>query len=126
MISTVLTEERLRGILRGVDGASVVVELDGQKLIAIVISNGFAGKEEFERQDEVWGLLIEELTDDELAQVGFVFTNTPDEAEAEGGEVADPPPTSGTALTRTTTDPCSSRRPTAPSSPSPPRAATGG
>lgn len=87
MISTVLTEERLRGILRGVDGASVAVERDGQKLIAIVISEGFAGREEFERQDEVWGLLIDELTDDEIAQVGFVFTNTPDEAEAAGREV---------------------------------------
>ena len=85
MIFGMLSEQRLREVLERVDGATeVFVGREGRKLIAIVVSPAFEGKEEHERQSEVWGLLIDNFTDDEHAQVGYVFTNTPEEkAEAE-------------------------------------------
>lgn len=58
--------------------------------IAIVISESFAGRDEFERQNQVWGLLLDELSDNEIAQVAFVFTNTRAEAEEAERESASP------------------------------------
>jgi acid stress-induced BolA-like protein IbaG/YrbA len=80
-----LSEQRLREILHKVGGVTeVFIDREGSKFIAGVVSPAFDGKEEHERQDEVWGLLIDNLDDEEQAQVSFVFTNTPAEkAEAE-------------------------------------------
>lgn len=85
MIAVMLEEERVRQVLAKVRGATdVFVGREGGKLIAIVVSPDFEGRPEHERQTEVWRLLIDNFTDDEHAQVGYVFTNTPDEkAEAE-------------------------------------------
>lgn len=87
MIHPVLSEERLCELLRRVPGATYVVagREDG-KLIAAVVSRDFANMEELERQSLVWGLILDNLSDGEQAQVGYVFTNTPEEraqAEAE-------------------------------------------
>jgi acid stress-induced BolA-like protein IbaG/YrbA len=82
MIEKMLDENRLRAILSKVQGATdVVVVREGSKFIAVVVSPAFAGKEEHERQSEVWTLLLDALSDDDQAQVGFVFTNTPEERE---------------------------------------------
>jgi acid stress-induced BolA-like protein IbaG/YrbA len=85
MISEVLHEERLREILSGVEGATeIVVWREGNKLLGIVVSPAFASKPEFVRQNEVWRRLLDALSDEEHAQVAFVYTNTPEEkAEAE-------------------------------------------
>jgi hypothetical protein len=77
-----LDENRFREILSKVrDATDVLVVREGSKLIGVVVSPAFAGKEEHERQTEVWSLLLGSLTDDEQAQIGFVFTNTPEERE---------------------------------------------
>lgn len=80
-----LSEERLRNVLEKVEGvADVFIGREGSDFMAVVVSPAFEGKEEHERQNEVWGLLLDNLTDAEHAQVRFVFTNTPEEkAQAE-------------------------------------------
>jgi stress-induced morphogen len=86
MFEVLLQEERLREILSGVEGATeIVVWREGiTKLLGIVVSPAFEGKPEHLRQSEVWRLLLDALSDDEHAQVAFVYTNTPEEkAEAE-------------------------------------------
>lgn len=88
MIDAMLSEKRLCDLLLRVPGATLVDagREDGQ-LIGLVVSPHFAGMEEHIRQELVWGLILDNLSDDEQAQVGFVFTNTPEEkaiAQAEG------------------------------------------
>lgn len=80
-----LSEARLREVLEKVEGVSyVIIDREGGKLVGVVVSPAFEGQEEHQRQSDIWGLLIDNLTDGELAQVSFVFTNTPAEkAEAE-------------------------------------------
>jgi acid stress-induced BolA-like protein IbaG/YrbA len=76
----VLTEQRLREVLGMVEGATdVIVWPEGSEYIAIVVSPAFEGIEDHLRQEEVWGLILDNLTDVEQRQVGFVFTNTPAE-----------------------------------------------
>jgi hypothetical protein len=92
-IHSMLSEQRLCDLLRRVPGANYVVAgREGGKLIGLVVSPGFAGMEEHERQALVWGLILDNFTDGEQAQVRYVFTNTPEEkamaqaeAEAESG-----------------------------------------
>lgn len=85
-----LSEQRLREVLEKVEGRTAVhIGREGSKYLAVVVSPAFAGKQEHERQSEVWGLLIEHLTDAEQVQVSFVFTNTPEEkARAEQAAAA--------------------------------------
>jgi acid stress-induced BolA-like protein IbaG/YrbA len=85
MFEVLLQEERLREILNGVEGATeIVVWREGIKLLGIVVSPAFEDKPVHVRQSEVWRLLLDALSDDEHAQVAFVYTNTPEEkAEAE-------------------------------------------
>jgi hypothetical protein len=46
----------------------------------------YEGVEDHVRQEDLWGLLIDNFTDDEHGQVGFVFTHTPEEkAEIDRG-----------------------------------------
>jgi len=80
MISTMLSEKRLCELLGRVPGATLVdASREDNKLIALVVSPGFAGMEEHERQDIVWGLILDNLSDAEQGEVGYVFTNTPEE-----------------------------------------------
>lgn len=84
MIPVMLTEQRLREILCRIEGARVDVGRDGAKYVAFVVSSSYEGMDEGDRQAQAWGLLLDNLTDDEQAQVAFVYTNTPQErAEAE-------------------------------------------
>lgn len=80
-----LTEQRLHDLLSTLpEVVQVIVAREGSELIAGVVSTAFEGREEHERQADVWGLLLKELSDAEQAQIGFVYTNTPKEkAEAE-------------------------------------------
>jgi hypothetical protein len=62
----------------------VDIALDGRKFLAFVVSPAYEGVDEGDRQAQAWELLLDNLPDDEQAQVAFVFTNTPEErAEAE-------------------------------------------
>jgi acid stress-induced BolA-like protein IbaG/YrbA len=83
MIFEMLTAERLRSLLLQIPGAThVLAEREDGKFIALVVSPEFAGVPEHERQTAVWGLLLENLSDAEQAEVGYVFTNTPEEKAA--------------------------------------------
>lgn len=78
-----LTEQRLRELLASLpEVVQVIVVREGSKLIAGVVSTAFEGREEHERQNDVWDLILRELSDGEQAQVGYVFTNTPTEKAA--------------------------------------------
>jgi acid stress-induced BolA-like protein IbaG/YrbA len=78
-----LTKERLETLLRRVPGATeVAAEPEERGFIALVVSPLFADQEEYERQAVVWSLLLDNLPEDEQAQVSYVFTNTPDEKAA--------------------------------------------
>lgn len=75
-----LTEKSFCDLLRRVPGASEVeAGREGTKLIGLVVSGAFADMEEHERQSLVWGLILENLSDAEQSEVGYVFTNTPEE-----------------------------------------------
>jgi hypothetical protein len=55
-----------------------------EEALAFVVSPAYEGVDEGDRQAQAWGLVLDNLPDDEQAQVAFVFTNTPEErAEAE-------------------------------------------
>jgi acid stress-induced BolA-like protein IbaG/YrbA len=78
-----LTNERLKTALRKYPGGIDVVEVVGQpQLVATVISGSFEGQDEAVRQESVWAHLEKELSEDELQQIEFIFTDTPAERAA--------------------------------------------
>ena len=81
-MNEMLPAARLKEVLERVPGASVIIDPDGGRWVAIVRSDSFEGFDEWERQDVVWQLLLDVLTDDEIAKVAFVFTLTFAEAAA--------------------------------------------
>jgi acid stress-induced BolA-like protein IbaG/YrbA len=91
-MSSMGMKERLRELLRSVPGATeVVVEREGRKLIALVVSTDFEGIEHHLRQERIWRMILDSFSDHEQAEVGYVFTDTPEEnahaqvASAPGG-----------------------------------------
>ena len=48
----------------------------------ILITREFEGKDETERQDDVWAVIRENLKFDEIKQIGFILTMTPEEEKA--------------------------------------------
>jgi acid stress-induced BolA-like protein IbaG/YrbA len=64
---------------------TVVVVSDGDwNIVARVVSSDFESLPTEDRQDRVWACLRENLSEEELTRVDFVFTNTPSEqADAE-------------------------------------------
>lgn len=75
-----LSEASLRNVLQEVPGAvEVDAHREGSKWIALVVSPEFADVEEHDRQARVWDILLNRLTDEQQAEVGYVFTNTPEE-----------------------------------------------
>jgi acid stress-induced BolA-like protein IbaG/YrbA len=80
MIQPVLTAEELRAILLRLEGVhDVQISAEGRKFVAFVQASRFQGMEEGARQVEVWRLLRDALAPDQLDQVEFVFTDTPEE-----------------------------------------------
>ena len=68
-----LSADRLREILWKVDGATEVVAVrDGRRFMAQVVSPAFEGKDGHVRQSEVWKLILDNLTDEEQSQIGYV------------------------------------------------------
>jgi len=88
LIQAMLSAEQLSHVLNAVPGATdVVAGREDSKLIALVVSTDFVGKQEHERQSLVWQLILANLSDAEQADIGYVFTNTPEEkaeAQAQG------------------------------------------
>lgn len=52
-----------------------------RRLVGILTSSQFRGESELERQNTIWDLLEEKLTDEQLAQIVIIIANTPDESE---------------------------------------------
>ena len=48
----------------------------------ILITTGFERMDETERQDRIWGLIRARLPFEEIKQVGFILTMTPEEEAA--------------------------------------------
>jgi acid stress-induced BolA-like protein IbaG/YrbA len=53
-----------------------------RKLIATIVSGSFRHQNEAERQEAVWSFIRSRLGSDELQNVEFIFTNTPEENAA--------------------------------------------
>ncbi len=74
-----MTREELELELRRVPDVREVSIVGNGRLIATVVSGSFEGRDEGERQAEVWGLLYASHTDDDLRNIEFIFTNAPNE-----------------------------------------------
>jgi acid stress-induced BolA-like protein IbaG/YrbA len=78
-----LTRERLESALRaypkGVESVNVVGE---PRFVATVVSSSFESQDEAQRQADVWGYLRRQLSEHELPQIEFIFTDTPAERAA--------------------------------------------
>lgn len=59
----------------------VKVGMNRRKFVARVISPDYEDQEDWQRQQAVWSLLLNELTEDQCEMVLFVFTETPEEYE---------------------------------------------
>lgn len=79
-----VTEAQLKAILDRlpVEEPIVRVEREGLSLIASVTTPTFTPLDEADRQEMVWGYLLEQLGDGGVDHIEFVFTNAPGEAEA--------------------------------------------
>ena len=73
-----VTKDMLERVLRDFPGILDVEVSDDGKL-ATVTSETFADLDEADRQERIWRHLRENLEEDELNSVEFVFTNAPKE-----------------------------------------------
>lgn len=76
-----LTEQELRAALDGLGLTARKLRIEGcpGRLVATMISPGFATMLEGQRQQKVWKHLVQTRTDVERAHVELVFTAPPDE-----------------------------------------------
>lgn len=79
MIHTMLTDAQLREILLSMEGVAAVQIEKGRRLVAFVQASHFRDMEEGARQAQVWNFLRDKLPPEQLDQVEFVFTDTPEE-----------------------------------------------
>jgi acid stress-induced BolA-like protein IbaG/YrbA len=79
-----MTKENLERALRELPlkNLTVVVNLDGRRLTAVVTAPKFTNMDEAERQRIVWGHFRKRFSDHELVRLEFIFTNAPGEATA--------------------------------------------
>ena len=78
-----LTKERIETALsRFPGGAQHVAVVGGPRFVATLLSGSFEGQNEGVRQEAVWAYLRGLLSDDELHQIEFIFTDTPAERAA--------------------------------------------
>lgn len=78
--SSMLSEQRLREILAAIPGVEeVFIHEDERRWVARVLASRFETMNEAERQTETYEVLYRELSDQEVEQVAFVFTDTPAE-----------------------------------------------
>ena len=78
-------KEKVKKLLEGLDIDSPQVKiLDhwGLRILAQIVSPSYETMDEGERQEMVWGKLLDELPDRESRMVEFVYTDSPSEIEA--------------------------------------------
>lgn len=78
-MTTRLALERILSAMPGIESVSVV---GGYSLIATVVSTSFRHQDEALRQERVWKYCSDTLGLDELSNVEFIFTSTPEENAA--------------------------------------------
>ena len=71
--------ERILSGMPEIESVSVVGDLS---LVATVVSTSFRHQDEALRQEKVWKYLSDTLGSDELENVEFIFTSTPEENAA--------------------------------------------
>lgn len=78
-----LTRERLKELLALLPNVDAVhVFEDRRKYMVIVIASRFEGIEDHARQSEVWNHLLARLSNEDVAKVDFIVTDTPEELRA--------------------------------------------
>ena len=83
-------ESRVREALQKLDLIDLEIRFlnnRGTRVLVSVISPGFVEMDEGERQELVWGKLLDELGDYDSRRVEFVFTDTPKEIDQAKAEV---------------------------------------
>jgi len=80
-----MVREELVEALQSIDDRAVVtVYEDRPPFRPFVVSPHFIGLDEGERQRQVWRIIVDRFTTEELPRVAFIFTDTPEErAEVE-------------------------------------------
>ena len=76
------THSDLERILSGMPEIESVSVVGDYSLIATVVSTSFRHQDEALRQEKVWKYLNDTLGPDELGNVEFIFTSTPEENAA--------------------------------------------
>jgi acid stress-induced BolA-like protein IbaG/YrbA len=77
-----LTKERLESALLQFKEVENV-RVEGQpRFVATVVSGSFEHQDEADRQAAIWAHLRRQLSESELPQIEFIFTDTPSERAA--------------------------------------------
>lgn len=80
-----LTSEHLEEVLSAAfKSATISIESDSGRLVAIVVSDEFAGVDEADRQARIWEHLLKVLPPEDVSLVEFVFTSTQEEVKQAG------------------------------------------
>lgn len=72
-----LSRATLEDVLKKFPGADSVSVVGESAFVATVVAEQFAGKDESERQEQVWNYLFENLEMEDTRQISFIFTNEP-------------------------------------------------
>jgi acid stress-induced BolA-like protein IbaG/YrbA len=73
------TKERLKQVLETMPQVEEATVVGDWKLIATVVSRAFMGRNEAQRQETVWSYIRRQLGSEDLQNIEFIFTNTPEE-----------------------------------------------
>jgi hypothetical protein len=76
---------KVKKVLEEIELPNLEVEIESEefgRVVAEVLSPAFETMPEYERQELVWGKLLERLDDYEQTRVEFVHTTAPSEREA--------------------------------------------
>jgi acid stress-induced BolA-like protein IbaG/YrbA len=76
------TRDELEQTLAAMPGVDTVTVVGDYGLIATVVSASFRQQDEALRQESVWKYLSDKLGSNELNNVEFIFTSTPEEDSA--------------------------------------------
>lgn len=74
------TREELQQALQTMPDVDQTTVVGERNLIATVVSPAFRERNEAERQETVWTYLRRCFEEDDLQNIEFIFTNTPEEA----------------------------------------------
>jgi len=79
-------KERLAESLKKIDLDDPIIRVvpgDHHRVVGIIVSPTFEGKDEAERQDIVWDRVLKDLDDQDQSRIEFLYTDTPSERPIE-------------------------------------------